>query len=61
MADESIYTVEERIVIKDHILGKQWATSETISPLRLSKAAPPTMTILRWEKKLFETDSIKDT
>jgi hypothetical protein len=65
MARQSIYSIEERIVMstwvherlntekKIHVLRDDFQT-------RFNKVGSPKMTMLRWERKLFSTGSVKD-
>jgi len=66
MADEYTYSVEGSTrahgLMKDHT-HTHWENNERhpkCFTLRVSKAAPPKMTPLRWEKQLVQTGSIKD-
>ncbi|PSN33428.1 hypothetical protein C0J52_22596 [Blattella germanica] len=65
MADTSLYSVEERLVVsvwaheRPHT-GKTMEDVRQDFTRRFHKNAPPKMTILRWEKKLFLLGCIKD-
>lgn len=65
MADESTYTMEERIVMstwaheRPHT-GKSMRDIQHDFTVRFQKPSPPKPTILRWEKKLFAIGCIKD-
>jgi hypothetical protein len=58
MADQSNYSTEERIVMSTRV-HERLNTGKTIHVLGddfqtiFNKVAPPKMTMLRWERKLF--------
>jgi hypothetical protein len=65
MADQSNYSIEERIVMSTWV-HERLNTGKTIHVLRddfqirFIKVAPPKMTMLRWERKIFSTGRVKD-